>query len=78
MLQREFVQTFNDWLKWYNYNARQSATAGLPTQVEFLQKAVRGLFFVSAAMADEMARIDNGSEKDERVRILIPADVRWS
>lgn len=76
-LEREFVQTLNDWMKWYNYNRRNAEHAGVEQKLAFQQKAIQGLFFVIAAMADEMARIDGGSEKDLRPNLLIPASVQW-
>lgn len=76
-LEREFVQTLNDWMKWYNYHRRSAENAGVENKLAFQAKAINGLFFVVAAMADEMARIDGGSEKDDRVNILIPVGTRW-
>lgn len=76
-LQREFVQTVNDWIKWYNYNRRDLEHAGPENKIAFQQKAIQGLFFVVAAMADEMARIDGGSERDARPQLLIPVSAQW-
>lgn len=77
MLQREFVQTMNDWIKWYNYNRRNAENAGVEQKLAFQQKAIQGLFFVVAAMADELARVDGGSEKDSRPRLLLPVSAQW-
>lgn len=76
-LEREFVQTINDWIKWYNYHKRSADNAGVEKKLEFQAKALNGVFFVLAAMADEMARIDGGSEKDDRVNLILPVGVRW-
>lgn len=76
-LEREFVQTMNDWIKWYNYNRPSSEQAGVERKLAFQQKAIQGLFFVVAAMADELARVDGGSERDMRPNILIPVSAQW-
>jgi hypothetical protein len=76
-LEREFVQSMNDWIKWYNYNRRSAENAGVEQKLAFQQKAIQGLFFVVAAMADEMARIDGGTERDARPNLLIPVSAQW-
>lgn len=76
-LSREFVQTLNDWIKWQNYHRKSAQNAGLENRVAFLEKANHGLYFIAAAMADELARVDGGSEKDDRVNLILPVGVRW-
>ncbi len=76
-LEREFVQTINDWITWFNYNRRSVESAGVEQKLAFQQKAIQGLFFVIAAMADEMARIDGGSERDTRPKLLVPVTTSW-
>lgn len=76
-LEREFVQTINDWIKWYGYHKQNAENAGVEKKLEFQAKAINGLFFVVAAMADELARVDGGSEKDDRVNLILPVGVRW-
>jgi hypothetical protein len=76
-LEREFVKTLNDWITWYNYHKRSAANASVERKLEFQQKAINGLFFVVAAMADEMARIDGGSAKDDRPALMVPVGVHW-
>lgn len=76
-LEREFVQTMNDWIKWYNHNRRVAENAGVENKLAFQQKAIQGLFFVIAAMGDEMARIDGGTERDRRPNLLIPVSAQW-
>lgn len=76
-LEREFVRTLNDWIQWYNYHKRSAENAGAENKLAFQAKAINGLFFVVAAMADELARVDGGSEKDGRVNLILPVGVRF-
>lgn len=76
-LEREFVQTINDWITWYNHNRRVAESAGVENKLKFQQKAIQGLFFVVAAMADEIARVDGGSARDDRPKILVPVNAQW-
>ena len=76
MLSPEFVKTISDWITWYNYNRRNAEKAGVENQLAFVQKAVNGLFFVVAAMADEVARVD-GTPREEARKILVPIGARF-
>ena len=74
MLEKEFVKTLQDWLAWYNYHSKSAENAGLENQVKFLHKAVRGLFFINAAMADELQRVSDGDKVSQN--LVLPVGVK--
>jgi hypothetical protein len=75
MLDSNFVKTLDDWITWYNYHRANASNAGVEKKLEFQHKAINGLFFVVAAMADELARIDGMPRTDKP--LVVPVGVSW-
>lgn len=73
-LDRDFVRSINDWIRWYNYHRKSAENAGVVKKLEFLEKAVRGLFYVTAAMADELDRVDSGERTSKH--LILPTGVK--
>ena len=52
----DYEKNLVEWLKWYNYHQPTLSNSSLDKRVEFLDKAVLGLFRLVADTANEVER----------------------
>ena len=71
----EYVTAIEEWLTWYNYHAGTASSGGVEQRLAFLEKGMRGSFIILAGLTQEVAKI--GERKDIQQRLIqLPVSFR--